>query len=173
MITRQLTFSALIFLFMYTLQESLINQVRLPGGGFSIFIIFALVWSALSTPEVGAVAGFGAGFLVDLSPSSSGPVGQWTLIMILTCFGIAFLGFGDDKSRGNPITIVFLVVAGVFLSEVAFLITGALLGVNLGSLNQIAIILIGMSLWTLLITPFTLPIFSRFHAFTFDTGSRI
>lgn len=173
MITRQLLFSGLIFLFIYTLQESFINQVRFPGGGFSIFLIFALVWSALSTPEVGAVTGFSAGFLIDLSPSSSGPVGQWTLILILICFGIAFLGFGDDKSRGNPITIVFLVVAGVFLAEVLFLITGALLGVNLGSFTQILIILFGMTIWTLLITPFTLPIFSRLHAFTFDTGSRI
>jgi len=173
MITRQVTSSIVLFLFFYTIQESLMSQVRLPAGGFSIFIIFALVWSALSTPEVGAVVGFAAGFLVDLSPSSSGPVGQWTLIMILTCFGIAFLGFGDDKSLGNPITIVFLVVFGVSISEVAFLLTGALLGVNLGSLSQIFIILIGMSLWTLLITPFTLPIFSRLHAFTFDTGSRI
>jgi rod shape-determining protein MreD len=173
MITRQLSFSGLIFLFIYTLQESLVNQIRLPGGGFSIFIIFALVWSALSAPEVGAITGFSAGFLVDLSPSSSGPVGQWTLIMILTCFGIAFLGFGDDKSRGNPITIVFLVVFGVFVSEIAFLQSGVLLGVNLGSLSHICIIVIGMSMWTLLITPFTLPIFSRLHAFTFDTGSRI
>ena len=173
MITRQLTFTALIFLFIYTLQESLINQIRLPGGGFSIFIIFALVWSALSAPEIGAITGFIAGFLVDLSPSSSGPVGQWTLIMILICFGIAFLGFGDDKSRGNPITIVFLVVGGVFVSEVGFLLTGVLLGVNLGSFAQILIILIGTSMWTLLVTPFTLPIFSRLHAFTFDTSSRI
>jgi rod shape-determining protein MreD len=173
MITRQLTFSTLIFLVLYTLQESLVNQIRLPGGGFSFFIIFTLVWSALSTPEVGAIAGFGAGFLTDLSPSSSGPVGQWTLIMILTCFGIAFLGFGDDKSRGNPITIVFLVVGGVFVSETAFLLTGVLLGVNLGSFGQILIILIGTSMWTLLVTPFTLPIFSRLHAITFDTSLRI
>ena len=173
MITRQLSFSALILLFIYTLQESLMNQVRLPGGGFSLFLIFILVWAALSTPEVGAVTGFAAGFLIDLSPSSSGPVGQWTLIMVLTCFGIAFLGFGDDKARGNPITIVFLVLFGVFVSEVAFLFSGALLGVNLGSFGQILLTLIGMSMWTLLITPFTLPIFSRMHAFTFDTGSRI
>ena len=173
MITRQLSFSALILLFIYTLQESLMNQVRLPGGGVSLFLIFILVWAALSTPEVGAVTGFAAGFLIDLSPSSSGPVGQWTLIMVLTCFGIAFLGFGDDKARGNPITIVFLVLFGVFVSEVAFIFSGALLGVNLGSFGQILLTLIGMSMWTLLITPFTLPIFSRMHAFTFDTGSRI
>lgn len=173
MITRQLSFSAPIFLFIYTLQESFINQVRLPGGGFSIFLIFVLVWSALSSPEVGAVTGFAAGFLIDLSPSSSGPIGQWTLVMILTCFGIAFLGYGDDRMRGNPITIIFLVVAGVFLAEFLFLISGVLLGVKLGSFTQILIILFGISIWTLLITPFTLPIFSRLHALIFDTASRI
>jgi rod shape-determining protein MreD len=173
MLARRILFSVPIFLVTYVLQESLFNQVRLPGGGFSIFLILTLVWAALSTPEVGAVTGFGAGFLMDISQNSDGPMGHWTLIMVATCYGIAFLAYGDDRSRANPLTTVILVVSGVFISEVIFLLSGALLGVNLGSFGQILTTLIGMSVWTLIVTPLVLPVFTKIHAIAFDLSSQI
>jgi hypothetical protein len=49
----------------YVIQESVVSQLRLPGGGFSILLIFALTWAVLSETEVAAVIGFAAGFLMD------------------------------------------------------------------------------------------------------------
>lgn len=173
MLTRQISFSASIFLFFYIFQEAALNQFRLPGGGFSLFVILALVWAVLSTPEIAALTGFGAGILMDMSQSSGGPVGQWTLIMIVVCYGVSYLGYGDENTAGNPLGIIFFVVIANFAAEILFITSGALLGVSTGSFGQIAIVLIGNSLWTLVITPIALPIFSRLHEFTFETRASL
>ena len=52
MLTRQISIAAPIFLLIYAIQESVISQFRLPGGGFSILLIFALTWAVLSETEV-------------------------------------------------------------------------------------------------------------------------
>ncbi len=173
MLTRQVSLSALIFIFFYLIQESVVTQFHLPAGGFSIFLIFTLVWAVLSTPEIGALSGFAAGFLMDLSQSSSGPFGQWTLIMVLVCYAISLLNYGNEKLRGNFIEIVFFIVVGVLATELCFLITGALLGVATGSIDQIILTLIGISIWTLVITPLSMSIFARLHGFVFNTRMHI
>ena len=139
MLARQFSISSLIFLIIFLIQESVINQLRLPGGGFSLPLLIALTWAALSTPTVGALTGFISGFLMDLSQSSSGAMGHWTLLMILACYAVAFLGFGNDNVRGNPITNILLVSSASVLTLIAFVITGFLLGVSL---------FIGAGVWT-------------------------
>ena len=173
MITRQVAISAPIFLFMFIIQEAVISQFRLPGGGFSILMIFALTWAVLSQSEVAAVIGFASGLLMDLSQSSAGPFGQWTLIMLLAGYAISYVGYGDDNVHGNAIGIVFFVVIANFLAEISFLVTGALLGVAAASFDQILITLFGMTLWALLISPILLPIFTRLHVLTFNSRSAI
>lgn len=173
MLKRQIWLSVPIFIFFYLIQESVINQVHLPAGGFSIFLIFTVVWAILSTPEIAALTGFAAGFLMDLSQSSSGPFGQWSLIMVLICFAISFLGYGNEKLRTSSIVIVFFVAAGVLAIEVCFLITGALLGITTGSIDQIILTLIGISIWTLVITPLSMPSFVRLHRYVFNLRMHI
>jgi rod shape-determining protein MreD len=173
MFTRQISISAPIFILIFIIQESVISQFRLPGGGFSLLMIFALTWSVLSEFEVAAVIGFAAGFLMDLSQSSSGPFGQWTLIMLLAGYAISYIGYGDDNVHANAIGIVFFVVVANLLVEIAYVASGALLGVSSGSLGQVVITLIGMSVWALLISPIVLPIFTRLHALIFDSRSAL
>ena len=173
MLTRQISVAAPIFLLIYVIQESVVSQFRLPGGGFSILLIFALTWAVLSQPEVAAVIGFSSGILMDLSQSSSGPFGQWTLIMLLAGYAISYIGYGDDNIHANAIGIVFFVVIANFFVEIAYLVTGALLGVSIGSLDQITITLFGMSIWALLVSPMMLPVFSRLHALIFDSRSAL
>jgi uncharacterized membrane protein len=72
MSTRKISLSALLFLTVYILQEAFVTQLQISGGGFSLFLIFALLWAALSTPDIGALTGFVAGFLIDLSQSTNG-----------------------------------------------------------------------------------------------------
>jgi hypothetical protein len=71
MFTRQISVATPIFLLIFLIQEAIVSQFRLPGGGFSILLIFALTWAVLSQPEVAAVIGFAAGMLMDLSQSAS------------------------------------------------------------------------------------------------------
>ena len=173
MFTRQISVAAPIFLLIYVIQESVISQFRLPGGGFSLLLIFALTWAVLSETEVAAVIGFAAGFLMDLSQSTSGPFGQWTLLMLIAGYAISYIGFGDDNVRANAIGIIFFVVIANLLVEIAYVATGALLGVSVGSFIQVLITLLGLSLWALLISPIVLPVFSRLHALVFDSRSTL
>jgi rod shape-determining protein MreD len=157
----------------FVIQESVVSQFRLPGGGFSILMIFALTWAVLSETEVAAVIGFAAGFLMDLSQSAAGPFGQWTLLMLLAGYSISYIGFGDDHVQANAIGIIFFVVIANLLVEIAYLATGALLGVSSGSFVQVLITLLGMSIWALLISPLLLPAFTRLHAIIFDSRSAL
>jgi rod shape-determining protein MreD len=173
MISRRFLLSFPIFLAFYLLQEGFVTQIRLPAGGVSLFLIVTLTWAAMSTPEIGALTGFGAGLLMDLSQTAPGPLGHWTLVAILVSFAISFLSYGDDHVRANPLNLVFLVVAGVIGAQVAYAIFGLLLGQQLGSISNIIFICLGNAFWSAVITPLLLPIISRLHALVFGTVSRI
>jgi rod shape-determining protein MreD len=172
MFARRFFTSFPIFAVMYVIQETVVSQFRIFGSGFSLFLIFALLWSALGTPELGALTGFGAGLLMDLSQSSSGPMGQWMLIMILAGFSISYLGYGDDNYRGNPISLVVIVAIAVPISRFAYLILGLMFGGQLGSSVHIFTSLIASGLWTLALVPLLMPLVTRIHSVLFEDMSR-
>lgn len=173
MFARRFSISFPIFALIYVLQESVINQFKIFGGGFSLFLIFALLWSALGTPEMGALTGFGAGLLMDLSQTASGPMGQWTLIMILAGFTVSYLGYGDDNFRGNPITLVFTVAAAVVVIRLIYLILGLFLGGDIGSTWSILVSLFSSAFWSAALAPLLLPAVTRAHEALFSVKSRI
>jgi rod shape-determining protein MreD len=173
MFARRFFISFPIFAFIYVLQESVVSQFKIFGGGFSLFLIFALLWSALGTPEMGALTGFGAGLMMDLSQSASGPMGQWTLIMILAGFTISYLGYGDDNFRGNPISLIVTVAAGVVIIRLIYLILGLLLGSDIGSTWSVLISLFSSAFWSAALAPLLLPTVTRVHEALFDVKSRI
>jgi rod shape-determining protein MreD len=162
-----------IFIFIFILQEAFVTQLRIPFAGFSLLLIVALIWAALSTPEIGALTGFGAGLLMDLSQTTPGPMGQWTLVLILAGFSVAFLGYGDDNIRANPINIVLITTIGVVASQIVFLIFGFMLGQEIGSLGHLLFILAGSAFWTAIVCPFLLKAVSFIHANVFGTRSLI
>ena len=153
----------------YLVQMMIFDQVHIPLGGFSIFLIFTLCWSALSTPEVGAIVGFCAGLLLDLSPSSNGPLGQWALILSSIGFGLAFLRYGDDSLRSDPLSLVVFVAGAVVVAMTAYIGFNGLLGVDVGRASQLLRTVLGNGLWTLAIAPFILPVASRLHHAVFET----
>jgi rod shape-determining protein MreD len=173
MSTRKISLTATLFVFIFVIQEAFVTQLRIAGGGFSLFLIFALLWSALSTPNVGALTGFAAGFLIDLSQSTAGPFGQWTLVMILAGFGISYLGLGYENVRLNPFTITFLVTTFVFLARFLYLLLSLLLGENVGSFRSIFTSLLIGVLWSAAIVPIVMPIVARTYDFINDTRSRL
>ena len=172
MFARRFLISFPIFAVVFVIQETIVSQFRLFGSGFSLFLIFTLLWSALGTPELGALTGFGAGLLMDLSQSSSGPVGQWTLIMILAGFSISYLGYGDDNFRGNPISLVVIVAIAVPITRLVYLILGLMFGGELGSSLQIFISLLSSAFWTVAVVPLLMPFVTRIHSALFTEKSR-
>ena len=172
MFARRLLISFPIFATMFVVQEAIVSQFKIFGGGFSLFLVFSLLWAALSSPELGALTGFGAGLMMDLSQTTSSPMGQWTLIMILAGFSISYLGYGDDNFRGNPISLVIIVALAVPITRLVYLIIGLLLGGEIGSVLQVLISLLTSSLWTVAIVPLLMPIVTRIHAALFEEASR-
>lgn len=170
---RSFLLSAPIFFLAFLLQEAFVTQMRLPAGGINLLLVVALIWAALSTPEIGALTGFGTGLMMDLSQTSPGPMGHWTLVLIIACYAIAFLGYGDDNIQGNPINIVFLTTLGVVGSQVVFLVLGLMLGQEIGSVTQVIFVLAGSAFWTAIISPLILKVISYLHSNIFGTRSRI
>ena len=162
-----------VFLTVFLLQEAFVTQMRLPAGSINLVLVVALIWAALSTPEIGALTGFGAGLMMDVSQTAPGPMGHWTLVLIIACYVIAFLGYGDDNIRGNPINIVFLTTIGVVAAQTIFLILGIMLGQEIGSVKQVVLVLAGSAFWTAIISPLILKIISYFHSLIFGQRSHI
>lgn len=169
MYTRRGFFSTIVFTIVYLAQIMILDQLHLPFGGFSIFLIFTLCWAALSTPEIGAIVGFFAGLFMDFSPTSNGPIGQWALILAATGFALAFLRYGDDSLRSDPLSLVVFVAGAVIVALTAYILIDAILGTDVGRLSQLIRTVIGSGLWTLAIAPFVLPIASRLHSAIFET----
>jgi len=170
---RSFLLSSPIFLLVFLFQEGFVTQMRLPAGGINILLVVALIWSALCTPEIGALTGFGAGIAMDLSQTSPGPMGHWTLVLIIACYAVAFLGYGDDNIRSNPINIVLLAAVGVVASQVVYLILGLMLGQEIGSIGNIIFLLAGSAFWTAIISPLIIKVVSSLHATVFGTRTRI
>lgn len=169
---RKISLTALLLILVYILQEAFITQLRIAGGGFSLFLIFALLWAALSSPNMGALTGFAAGFLIDLSQSTAGAFGQWTLVLILVGFGISYFGLGYENVRLNPFTITFLVTVSVVVARITYLLLALLLGEDLGTFSSIATsLLIGM-LWSAAVISLAMPVVARAYYFINDTRSR-
>ena len=173
MLSRRFLFSFPIFFTVFLLQEGFVTQMRLPAGGVNLILVVTLAWASMSTPEIGALTGFGAGLMMDLSQTTPGPLGQWTLVMILVSFVVSFLSYGDDHVRANPLNIVFLVIGGVVGAQLSFALFGLLLGQQLGSIAQVLLVCAGTAFWSGVITPLLLPVISRLHALVFGTASRI
>ena len=162
-----------IFLLLFIGQEAFVNQLNLPAGGFSIFLILTLLWAALSTPVVAATVGFGAGIMLDLSPSTDGPLGHWTLILVLLSYAISFFSYGDENMRGNPLILIFMVVSAQFVGLIFYIISGFLLGVSATGFVPTITTLLGSFIWAMVITPLLLPAVAWLHDLAFDSRSHI
>ena len=168
---REVLLSTLTFGGLFIIQEAFVNQVHLPLGGFSLILLAALIWSSISEAEIAAVTGFIAGFFMDLSPSTDGPFGQWTLVMVLACFLISYLGYGDDAINSNPAGLILMTATAVVGTLLFYLLIGLLFGLNLGESFQLTRTLIGFGLWSALVAPMIVPFISRAHSIVYS-GSK-
>lgn len=167
---REVALSSLTFLALFLVQEALINQIRLPLGGFSLILLAALIWSSISEPEIAAVTGFIAGLFMDLSPSTDGPFGHWTLVMVLSCFLISYLGYGDDAVNANPAGLILMTASAVIATLISYIVIGLLFGLSVGSFFNVIRSLFGFGLWSALIAPIVVPLITRAHSIVYAGG---
>ena len=168
---REVALSTLTFAILFVVQEALVNQIKLPLGGFSLIVLAALIWSSISEPEIAGVTGFIAGLFMDLSPSTEGPFGHWTLVLTVACFVISYLGYGDDALNSNPAGLIIMTSTAVIATLILYLVIGMLFGLAVGSFFNVIKSLFGFGLWSALIAPIIVPFISRAHSVVY-AGNR-
>ncbi|GAA2405276.1 hypothetical protein GCM10010404_74290 [Nonomuraea africana] len=100
------------------LQLTVVNRLSLPAGGVPDLVLLVLIGVALSRgPAAGAVIGFSAGVLVDLTPPTAHVLGQYAFVY-------ALIGYLAGRGIGGPVwTVVLCVLAAPLLAAgVAWLI---------------------------------------------------
>ncbi len=167
------TFSTLGFFFvLFVIQESAVSLVHFPISGFSLYLAIAISLIAFEDHNGALVTGFLAGVVLDLSPTSNAPFGQWALI--LTFIGFLFSINKDSISdlTSSPITFVIFVAIGVTIALLMYLGFGALLGEQNGSIHHDMVILSGNLLWTVIFTPMFLPTLGRVREYSLTARER-
>jgi rod shape-determining protein MreD len=100
-------------------QVMLVNRLPLPAGGAPDLVLLALVGAVLGRGAAsGAVLGFFAGLLVDVTPPTAHLVGQYA-------FALAIVGYVAGRGAGGPATTVVLcvLIAPLLATAVGMLIS--------------------------------------------------
>ena len=165
--------STLAFFFvLFTIQESAVSLIHFPISGFSLYLAIAISLIALEDHNGALITGFLSGIVLDLSPTSNAPFGQWALILT----GIAFLFAVNRDSiadlTSSPVTFVLFVAVGVSIALMIYLLFGSLLGEQNGSLSHDSIVVLGNALWTIVFTPMFLPTLGRVREYSLTARER-
>ena len=164
------TFAFLFVLF--TIQESAVSLIHFPISGFSLYLAVSISLIALEEHNGALITGFLAGIVLDLSPTSNAPFGQWALI--LTLIGYLFSVNRDSIAdlTSAPLTFVLFVSVGVSVALFAYLLFGTLLGEASGTFGHDLVVILGNLLWTIVFTPIFLPALGKVREFALTARER-
>jgi rod shape-determining protein MreD len=165
---RVVTTTVFLLLLLFV-QETIINRINFPWHSFSLFLAAILVLLSFEDRTGALVFGFLGGLVMDLSPGSATPFGQWALA--LTFIGYLFAvnreSIGDFTDR--PIAFIAFISMSSALAMATFLFLGLFLGqANGGFLHNLGVIAAN-SVWTFFITPIFLPLLIRFRKFSLSS----
>ncbi len=104
---RRVLMSAALLAAAVILQLTIVNGLRLPGGGVPdlVLVVVAAVGLA-SGPVPGAAAGFAAGLCLDLAPPATGVIGVYALVFVIIGWACGRLRPTLAQSAVLPIVIV-------------------------------------------------------------------
>jgi len=169
----RIALNATLLLLTFVIQETLISRVRLPISGFSLYLAVVISLVLLENRTGAVILGFIGGLILDLSPSSNAPFGQWALILTGVSYLIAVNAESIDEIVSRPVGLGLFVAAGASLSLFLFLVLGSLLGESTGTIWRSFLVIGGNFLWTTLITPFFMPILITIREVTIGARERI
>lgn len=165
--------STAFLFFIFVIQESVISRIHLPITGFSLYLAVLICLIALEDGNGAVVMGFIGGLVLDLAPTSQSPFGQWALIFTI----IGYLVSSNLESIGDftsePMTFVLFISVGSALALSIYLAAGVVLGENIGSFSRALVVVFGNFIWTLLFTPFFLPLIRRARESTLTSRERM
>ncbi len=134
------------------LQLSVVNGLRLPGGGVPDFLLVAVAAIGMTGgPMTGAVTGFAAGLCLDLAPPGSGVVGEYALVFCLA-------GWACGKFRGTMSRSALLPMAVTAAVAVAaeLLVAGLTMALTPAGWSSVREVLPATAFYDAAISPFVL-----------------
>jgi rod shape-determining protein MreD len=134
------------------LQLSVVNGLRLPGGGVPDFLLVAVAAIGMTGgPMTGAVTGFAAGLCLDLAPPGSGVVGEYALVFCLA-------GWACGKFRGTMSRSALLPVAvtAAVAGSAELLVAGLTMALTPASWSAVREVLPATAFYDAAISPFVL-----------------
>lgn len=163
-----------IFLFVvFLIQETVIARIKFPIDGFSLYLAVLMVLLSLEDRSGSIVFGFIGGLIMDLSIAADSPFGQWALILTL----IGYLFSLNKESIGDftqsPIVFVAFISLASAFALVLYLVIGALLGQNNGTLTHLISIVFANSLWSFFLAPLFLPLIVKTRSALLSNRERI
>jgi rod shape-determining protein MreD len=156
-------YSLVFFFILFAVQESAISLIHFPVAGFSLYLAVAIALIAYEDHDGAIIMGFLSGIVLDLSPTSNGPFGQWALI--LTLIGYVFASNRESifDATSAPLTFVLLIAFGVSAALIFYLFFGLLLGEANGSFTHDIVLILGNLVWTVIFAPMFLPVMRSFQ----------
>src|SRR4029453_3817436 len=88
------------------IQVSILTRLPLPGGTADLVLLVLIGIALARGPQTGAVAGFGAGLVVDLMPPADHGVGQYAFVLCLAGYLLGM--FGRRVAIDNTVAIMAL-----------------------------------------------------------------
>jgi rod shape-determining protein MreD len=140
-------------------QLSVLNGLRLPGGGVpDLLLILVAALAMAEGPVTGMAVGFATGLCLDLAPPGSAVIGQYALVFCLAGWAAGRLGpvasHSGRQSAGLLATALLAVV--VAAAEVLAAAVSLLVAPRAVTLSQIRVVLPSTIGYDLVLCPFVL-----------------
>ena len=169
----RIALNAGLLLVVFVIQETLVSRVHLPITGFSFYLAVLLLMVLLENRTGAVILGFVGGMILDLSPASESPFGQWALILTAIAYLIAVNAETIDEIVSRPVGLGLFVALGTSLSLLAYLLVDGLLGQATGTFGRDCLVIGGNFFWTMLLAPFFMPALLVIRDATIGSRERI
>ncbi len=147
-------------------------MIHLPYGGIPLYLITLVILISLQNGADCLIIGFVGGFIYDLNPSITSPMGEWALIF--TIVGALYMNYKpvlvDILDR--PILALFIYSFTLIVVLSIFEIFSAIFGGNLGAVHNLFSTLLATIIWTFLIAPILLPSLRKFSELLLSSQER-
>ncbi|ETA02854.1 cell shape-determining protein [Frankia casuarinae] len=135
------------------LQVSVIARLGLPGGRLDLMLVLLAAIALIEGPLLGAVAGFVAGLLADLS--SSHVLGQTALVLCLIGYAV---GLAMDAAERSVVVPLAAIGGASVLGTLGYAATTSILGEAALTGGQAVLRALVAGVYALLLTPFLFPL---------------
>ena len=122
--------------FAVVFQPTFLARLSLPGATPDLVIVVLCCWAITKGPEVGAIAGFMAGFLIDVAPPGNHIMGIASIILAIIGYVIGIVGGGQSRSFFRPLVISGVGATSFFLfRSLSGVFVGNFISLNVFSVN--------------------------------------